>query len=24
VFGGIYLAEGRIHWHPIHRLAKKD
>lgn len=20
VFGGIYLAEGRIHWHPIHRL----
>lgn len=20
VFGGIFLAEGRIHWHPIHRL----
>jgi len=24
VFVGIYLAERRIHWHPIHRLAKKD
>lgn len=22
VFGGIYLAEGRIHWHPISRLKK--
>jgi len=21
VFGGIYLAEGRIHWHPINKLA---
>lgn len=20
VFGGIYLAEGRIHWHPLHKL----
>lgn len=20
VFGGIFLAEGRIHWHPIHKL----
>ncbi|MDO8741538.1 MAG: DMT family transporter [Candidatus Roizmanbacteria bacterium] len=20
IFGGIYLAEGRIHWHPFHRL----
>lgn len=20
VFGGIYLAEGRVHWHPIHKL----
>jgi len=20
VFGGIYFAEGRIHWHPFHRL----
>lgn len=20
VFGGIYLAEGRLHWHPFHRL----
>ncbi len=20
VFGGIYLAEGRIHWHPFHKL----
>jgi drug/metabolite transporter (DMT)-like permease len=24
VFGGIYLAEGKIHWHPFHRLVKKD
>jgi len=22
VFGGIYLAEGRIHWHPWHKLKK--
>jgi len=22
VFGGIYLAEGRIHWHPWHRLRR--
>lgn len=22
VFGGIYLAEGRIHWHPFHLLKK--
>ncbi len=22
VFFGIYIAEGRIHWHPIHRLFK--
>lgn len=20
IFGGIYLAEGRIHWHPFHKL----
>lgn len=20
VFGGIFIAEGRLHWHPIHRL----
>ncbi len=20
VFGGIYLAEGRVHWHPFHKL----
>ena len=20
VFGGIYLAEGRLHWHPFHKL----
>lgn len=24
VFGGIYLAEGRVHWHPFHRLKKKS
>ncbi|KKQ24824.1 MAG: hypothetical protein US40_C0001G0077 [Candidatus Roizmanbacteria bacterium GW2011_GWC2_37_13] len=23
VFGGIYLAEGRIHWHPFHKLRKQ-
>ncbi len=23
VFGGIYLAEGRIHWHPFHKLKVK-
>ena len=22
IFGGIYLAEGRIHWHPFHKLKK--
>ena len=22
IFGGIYFAEGRIHWHPFHRLRK--
>lgn len=22
VFGGIFIAEGRIHWHPIHKLFK--
>ncbi|MBI5123651.1 DMT family transporter [Candidatus Roizmanbacteria bacterium] len=22
IFGGIYLAEGRIHWHPWHKLRK--
>ena len=22
VFGGIFLAEGRIHWHPFHKLRK--
>ncbi|MCL4363831.1 DMT family transporter [Patescibacteria group bacterium] len=24
VFGGIYLAEGRIHWHPFHLLKKME
>jgi len=24
VFGGIYLAEGRFHWHPVHRLKQKN
>jgi len=24
VFGGIYLAEGRVHWHPVHRLKQKN
>ncbi|OGK24206.1 hypothetical protein A3A46_01900 [Candidatus Roizmanbacteria bacterium RIFCSPLOWO2_01_FULL_37_13] len=24
VFGGIFLAEGRIHWHPIHKLKIKN
>lgn len=23
IFGGIYLAEGRVHWHPIHKLRKQ-
>lgn len=23
VFGGIYLAESRLHWHPIHKLTGK-
>lgn len=23
VFGGILLAEGRVHWHPLHRLKKQ-
>ncbi len=22
IFGGIYLAEGRLHWHPFHKLRK--
>jgi len=22
IFGGIYFAEGRVHWHPFHRLRK--
>ncbi len=22
VFGGIFIAEGRLHWHPIHKLRK--
>jgi drug/metabolite transporter (DMT)-like permease len=24
VFGGIYLAEGRLHWHPLHRLSFRE
>jgi len=24
VFGGIYLAEGRVHWHPINKLKQKN
>lgn len=24
VFGGIFLAEGRLHWHPLHKLKKKE
>ena len=24
IFGGIYLAEGHIHWHPFHRLRSKN
>lgn len=24
VFGGIYLAEGRLHWHPLHKLKMKS
>jgi len=24
VFGGIYLAEGRLHWHPIHKLVRSS
>ncbi len=24
IFGGIYLAEGRIHWHPFHRLKSRN
>ncbi len=24
VFGGIYLAEGRVHWHPINKLKIKN
>lgn len=24
IFGGIYLAEGRIHWHPWHRLKSRN
>ncbi len=23
VFGGIFFAEGRVHWHPVHRLTQK-
>lgn len=23
IFGGIYFAEGRVHWHPLHRLRKQ-
>jgi len=23
IFGGIYFAEGRIHWHPFHRIRKQ-
>ena len=23
VFGGIYIAEGRLHWHPLHKLRVK-
>jgi len=23
IFGGIYFAEGRVHWHPFHRLKSK-
>jgi len=24
IFGGIYFAEGRVHWHPWHRLRKNS
>lgn len=24
VFGGIFLAEGRLHWHPVHKLRLKS
>jgi len=24
VFGGIYMAEGRLHWHPWHRLKSRN
>jgi len=24
VFGGIYLAEGRLHWHPFHKLVRSS
>ncbi len=24
VFGGIYLAEGRLHWHPFHKLVARN
>lgn len=24
VFGGIYLAEGRLHWHPLHKLKSQS
>lgn len=24
IFGGIYLAEGRVHWHPFHKLKVKS
>lgn len=23
IFGGIYFAEGRVHWHPFHKLRKQ-
>ena len=24
VFGGIFFAEGRVHWHPFHKLKMKN
>jgi drug/metabolite transporter (DMT)-like permease len=24
IFGGIYFAEGRVHWHPFHRLKSRN
>lgn len=23
VFGGIFISEGRLHWHPLHLFGKK-